>query len=117
MNGVNNMEWTIRMHWPEREEYDGYVTPERNKEYKIPFTCWQTVYYVHKKKWQKKKSPWVITKTKVLSMWASNTYGVQLGSGECIGESEFKYLFTDRDEAIDFCLKMNKRNKVKVYGE
>ena len=50
-------------------------------------------------------------------MWASNTYGVKLRNGDCIDQSQFKYLFTDRDEAIDFCLKKNERNKVKIYGE
>lgn len=111
------MNWTVRMHWPERTEYDGHVAQEKNEEYTIPFSCWQTVYYAHKKKWWKKNSPWVVTKTEVLSMWASNTYGVQLRNGVCIDVSEFKYLFTSRDEAIDFCLKKNERNKVKIYGE
>ena len=111
------MEWTIRIHQPERTDYDGYVVPEKTEEYTIPFICWQTVYYTHKKKWWKKRSPWIITKSEVLSMWASNTYGVKLKNGYCIDKSEFKYLFTDRDEAIDFCLKKNERNKVKIYGE
>lgn len=111
------MDWTVKIHYPERTDYDGHTTPERTEEYIIPFECWQTVYYAHKKKWWKEKSPWMITKTEVLSMWASNTYGVKLRNGHCIDESQFKYLFTDRDEAIDFCLKKNERNKVKICGE
>ena len=111
------MEWTIKMHWPGYTDYDGYAFQERNEEYTIPFYCWQKVYYAHKKKWWKKKSPWVITKTEVLSMWASNTYGVKLKNGDCIDKSEFKYLFTDREEAIEFCLKKNAHTKIKIYGE
>ena len=100
------MEWTIKIHKKDVDE-----------EYHVPFECWQTVYYAHKKKWWKKNSPWVVTKSEVLNMWASNTYGVKLRNGDCIDESQFKYLFTSRDEAIDFCLKKNERNKVKIYGE
>lgn len=111
------MKWIIRMHWPEHEEYDGYTTPERNEEYTIPFDAGQTVYYAHKKKWWKKKSPWVITKSYVTGMFATHAYGVTLNNGENIWAADFKHLFTDRDEAIDFCLKKNERNKVKIYGE
>lgn len=111
------MEWIIRMHWPEHEEYDGHVVPERNEEYTIPFECGQTVYYAHVKKWWKKKSPWVITKAKVIGMWARYSYGVTLDNGQDIDMYVFERLFTNRDEAIDFCLKKNERNKVKVYGE
>lgn len=111
------MEWTIKMREAERKDYDGYVLPEKNVEYTIPFFCCQEVYYAHKKKWWKKKSPWVITKTRVDGMWATGTYGVTLRTGEHLHESEFKYLFTDRDDAIDFCLKKNEGNKVKIYGE
>ena len=112
------MEWTIKMHHPERVEYDGYVTPEINEEYTIPFTCGQSVYYAHKKKLWKKKSPWVVTACRVVGMWATYVaYGVTLDTNEQLCITDFKYLFKDREEAIDFCLKKNERNKVKVYGE
>ena len=111
------MDWTIKIHSPGYTCHEGSVIPEKNEEYTVPFTCWQTVYYAHKKKFWKKNSPWVVTKTEVLSMWASNTYGVTLRNGDCIDQSGFQYLFTNRDEAIDFCLKKNERNKVKIYGE
>ena len=117
MNGDNIMEWTIKMHQPESREYDGYPVPEKTVEYTIPFEAGQTVYYAHKKKWWKKKSPWVITKTRVTGMWATNTYGVTLRTEEHLHESEFKYLFTNREEAIEFCLKKNAHSKVKIYGE
>mgnify|MGYP003308266563 CR=1 FL=1 len=100
------MNWTIILH-----------TQTADVEYVIPFESGQTVYYTHKKKWWKKKSPWVITKTRVDGIWATGTYGVTLHTDEHLHESEFKYLFMDRDEAIDFCLKKNERNKVKIYGE
>lgn len=116
------MEWTIKMHWLEHTEYDGHVVPERNEEYTVPFTCNQVVYYAHKKKWWKKNSKWVITKSRVVGVWATNTYGVEIRDsehiyGNHICESEFKYLFTDREEAIEFCLKKNAHAKVKIYGE
>lgn len=111
------MEWTIKIHVPERKTLDGVVYPERDEEYTIPFASLETIYYAHKKKFWKKRSPWVITKTEVVSVWASNTYGVKLNNGDCIHHSDFKYLFTNRDEAIEFCLKKNQHNKIKIYGE
>ena len=111
------MEWTIKMHWHERKTFDGVVSTERDEEYTIPFDSLETIYYAHKKKFWKKRSPWVITKTEVVRVWASNTYGVMLKSGDCIDCVNFKYLFTNRDEAIEFCLKKNQHNKIKIYGE
>ena len=111
------MEWTIKMHQPERTEYDGYVVHEKNYEYTIPFTSGQDVYYVHKKKFWKKRSPWVITKSCVIGVWATNTYGVILNTEEHLAESQFQYIFINRDEAIEFCLKKNQHNKIKIYGE
>jgi hypothetical protein len=111
------MEWVIKMHRPERTEYDGVVIPEKTEEYTIPFESQQQVYYTHKKKWWKKNSPWVITKTRVIGMWATNTYGVTLHNDYHLDVSEFKYLFTDREEAIEFCLKKNAHAKVKIYEE
>ena len=113
------MEWIIKMHWPDHIDCEGNVMYE---EYTIPFECHQEVYYAHKKKWWKKRSPWVLTKCRVIGVWATKTYGVTLQDDihimeNRIDQSEFKYLFTDLDEAIDFCLKNNERNKVKIYGE
>lgn len=84
------------------------------KEYEIPFTPMQTVYYVHKKKWCKK---WVITKTSITGIWIQHECGVILRNDVYLLESGFQYLFTDREEAIDFCIKKNAHSKVKIYGE
>ena len=111
------MEWTIKMHQAEHKDDFGVIHPEENVEYTVPFSCRQEVYYTHKKKWWKNKSPWVITKTRVDGIWATGTYGVTLHTGEHLHESEFKYLFTNREEAIEFCLKKNAHAKVKIYGE
>ena len=105
------MNWTIKIHKSDCEE-----------EHTIPFVCNQDVYYAHKKNWLKKNSKWVLTKSRVIGVWATNIYGVTIMDRDHvfnnhICESEFKYLFTDRDEAIDFCLKKNERNKIKIYGE
>ena len=100
------MTWTITM-----ESKQGSVI------HTIPFELFQSVYYVHKKKWWKKNSKWVVTKTQIVSAWATNTYGVTLCDATHICEDEFKYLFTSRDDAIEFCLKKNSYAKVKIYGE
>ena len=112
------MEWTIKRHWHEKTEWDGHISPARDEEYTLPFLCGQDVYYVHRKKLQKKRSPWVITKSPIVGVWADVVnYGIILNTDECLSESQFKYLFKERDEAIDFCLKKNAGNKVKIYGE
>ena len=105
------MEWTITVH-----------TTDGDTEYSIPFECNQKVYYVHKKKWWKPRSKWVVSVCRVVGVWATNTYGVTLHDEEHIFDnhldcSEFKYLFTNKEDAIEFCIKKNAHAKVKVYGE
>ena len=96
-------------------------TLDGDHEYTVPFECHQVVYYAHKKKWWKKNSQWVISKCEVVGIWATNVCGVTLNDKMHIDpirlcEDEFKYLFTDREEAIDYCIKKNAHAKVKVYG-
>lgn len=99
------MSWTITMH-----ELDG------SKTYDIPFECRQVVYYAHKKKWWKRKSEWVVSVCVVTGMWVTGVYGVILDDNEYIPFCDFDQLFTDKEEAIEFCLKQNTYAKVKVYG-
>lgn len=99
------MTWTITLHSTQEETCT------------IPFESFQTVYYAHRKKWWDSKSKWVISKCKVTGIWATNTYGVTLSNEEHIAESEFDCLFTDKESAIEFCLKKNAHSKVKIYGE
>ena len=111
------MNWTIKIVCPEHRTWDGVPVPHEEKEVEIPFKCYETVYYVHRKKWWKKSSPWVITKTEVRGVWATNTVGVTLKDNTHISEDEFCWLFTSREEAIELCLKKNEHRKVKIYGE
>ena len=82
----------------------------------IPFKVSQVVYYAHKKKWWKKNSKWVVSVCVVTGVWATNTYGVTLDNGDQIYYGDFDLLFTDKEEAIEYCIKKNAHAKVKVYG-
>jgi hypothetical protein len=100
------MTWSVTIH-----------TSDKDLTYHIPFECYQIVYYAHKKKPWKNHSKWVITKSTITGMWATNTYGVILSSSTYICEDDFHRLFINREEAIEFCLKKNAHAKVKIYGE
>ena len=116
------MEWTITIHQPELIGSKGSIIPEKTETHVVPFECGQYLYYAHKKKWWKENSKWVLTRCRVTGMWASGTYGITVvdemhidGMHLCV--DEFKYLFTDREEAIEYCIKKNAHAKVKIYGE
>ena len=96
---------------------------ERKNEYTtlhrvtIPFDMWQTVYLAHKKKWWKENSKWAVTRCKINNVWFTDTYGVTLNNGKQIHCSQFDMLFTNKEEAIEYCIKKNAHAKIKVYGE
>lgn len=101
------MEWTITMH-----------TLGGDHEYTVPFECRQVVYYAHKKKWWRKNSKWVVTVCVVTGVWAGGLgiYGVTMDNGENVAMCHFDQLFTDREAAIEYCIKKNAHAKVKIYG-
>ena len=109
--------WHVTMTVPEYTTYDGILVERHEETYKIPFEYMQTVWYVHRKDWTNKKSKWVITKSKITGMWATKCIGVTLANNEHVTDDLFDRLFTDRDAAIEFCLKKNEHRKVKIYGE
>ena len=111
------MNWTIKIVYPEHTTYDGLSVPREEKEFEIPFKKYETVYYVHRKNWLRNNSPYVITKCTVTGAWATNIVGVILDSEDYVEEDRFDMLFTDRDAAIECCLKKNEHRKVKIYGE
>lgn len=111
------MKWTIKLTIPEHRAYDGVLVEHYEEEHCIPFSCGDTVYYAHRKKWWKAGSPFVITKSCVTGVWATNTVGVILNGNTHVEKDEFKCIFTDIDAAIDFCLDQNARRKVKIYGD
>lgn len=100
------MNWTITMHKLFTDE-----------EHTIPFECGQVVYYAHKKRQWKKNSKWVLTKSTIVGVWATYAYGVTLENGTEICCVNFDELFTEREKAIEFCIKKNTHAKVKIYGE
>jgi hypothetical protein len=109
--------WTVKLIVPEHTTYDGVPVARQEKEYEIPFKSYEDIWYVHRKKWWNSKSPWVITKSHITGMWATNTVGVILDGDNHIAESNFDRIFTDRTAAIEYCLKKNEHRKVKIYGE
>ena len=111
------MNWTVKIVCPEHTTYDGILVERQETEFNIPFAYFETVYYVHRKKWWKKSSPWAITKSRISGVWATNMVGVILDTNEHVEEDRFDRLFTDREAAIEFCLKKNEYRKVKIYGE
>lgn len=111
------MKWIIKKVIPEHRAYDGFLVEHQETELEIPFELQEDVWYVHRKKWWRKKSPYVITKSRITGMWATNMVGVILLDNTHVGEDEFDRIFKDRDVAIEFCLKKNEHLKVKIYGE
>jgi hypothetical protein len=111
------MNWVIKIVVPEYTTYDGISVERHEETFEIPFECCQTVWYVHRKNWCKRNSEWVITKSKITGVWATNCIGVTLDNNDHIAEDNFDRLFTDRKAAIDECLKRNECRKVKIYGE
>ena len=80
----------------------------------VPYFPHQIVYYAYK---ERKK--WVIRKSTIVGIWATNIVGVLLDNGWHIDEDRFERLFKyeELDKAKDFCVKQSMREKVKVYGE
>ena len=111
------MNWTIKMVSPEHKTFDGVPIERQEKVFEIPFNYFDTVYYVHRKNWCKRNSPYVITKSEVRGVWATNTVGITLKDNTHISEDEFDRIFLNKTEAIEFCLKKNEHRKVKIYNE
>ena len=111
------LNWTIKVTTPEHRAYDGILIERQEVEYTIPFACGSIVYYVHRKSWWKARSPFVVTKCTVTGAWATNTFGIILDGNNHIAEDEFDRIFTDRDSAIEYCIKKNEHRKIKIYGE
>jgi hypothetical protein len=111
------MKWIIKRVIPEHRAYDGFLVEHQEAESEIPFDMGADVYYVHRKNWTRRNSPYVITKSTVTGAWVTNTVGVILNGDNHVAEEEFDRLFVDREEAIEYCLKKNEHRKVKIYGE
>ena len=111
------MNWTVTMNSKEYTDYDGFVYEAKTKTFECPFEYRQDVYYVYPKERLFRKAKWVILKTKISSVWATNCFGVCLEyDNNHIPEDWFHRLFTDKEAAIEFCLKKNEHSKVKIYN-
>lgn len=111
------MKWIIKRVVPEHTTWDGVLIKYQESETEIPFNSGSDVYYVHRKKWWKKNAPYVVTKCCITGVWATNMDGVILDGNKYVGDDEFDRLFTDKEVAIELCLKKNEYRKVKIYCE
>ena len=111
------MNYTIKMTIPEHHTYDGILVERKEVEHEVPFATDTTVWYAHHKKWWKRNSAYVLTKGRITGIWATHTIGVIFNGDQHIAEDEFDMLFTDREEALEYCLKKNAHRKIKIYGE
>ena len=112
------MKWTVTKHTKEYTDYGGVVHEAETKIFECPFEFLQTVYYAYPKERLLRKPTWVIVKTRISSVWATNIFGVCLEyDNNHIHEDWFYRLFTDKESAIEFCLKKNQQSKVKIYND
>ena len=110
------MKWTITTHIKQYTDYDGFVHEEKTKTFECPFEYHQDVYYVYPERHLFRKDKWVIRKSMITEVWATNIFGVCLDNGYHIHEDWFYMLFTNKEDAIEFCLKKNQQSKVKIYN-
>ena len=108
------MKWTVTMHTKEYTDYDGVIHEASTQTFECPFEYRQEVYYVYPEERMFRKTRWVVRKTRISSVWATNIFGVRLDCGDYIHEDWFYRLFTNKEDAIEFCLKKNQHLKVKI---
>lgn len=89
-----------------------FDTKERteHKEFDIPFEFHENVWYCYKR-----FRKYVVRESEIRGIWATNIVGITLDNNWHISEDEFNRLFTNKNAAIDWCLKQNQRGTVKVY--
>ena len=113
------MKWTVTIYEEEYVPHDEAAVSLERKEhiFECPFECGQKVYYAYLERHLFRKDKWVVRKSRIVGIWATNIYGVILDNSEQVYEGSFDLLFTNRNNAIDFCLKKNMQFKVKIYNE
>lgn len=104
------MNYKIILNTKEFDYYDGILQEAKREEFNIPYEYFEDVWYCYRK-----RKKYVVRESQIYGVWATNIVGVTLDNGWHIAESEFQRLFKDKNEAIDWCLKKNQREKVKVY--
>lgn len=81
-----------------------------DKHVPVKYTCFDIVYYAYKK-----KKRWVLRKSRINSFCFTNMLSYQLDNGWVVCDED--RLFTDKDQAIEFCLEHNKKDEVKIYNK
>lgn len=109
------MKWTVTISSSEYTDYDGFVHDAKTKTFECPFEVGQNVYYVYPEIRMFRKDRWVVRKSRVCEVWATNIFGVCLDNENHIDEGLFYRIFEDKESAIEFCLKKNNQAKVKIY--
>lgn len=106
--------YQIKMNYPAYTARDGEPVEEKTVEKEIPFGLHEIVYYAYKK-----RNRWVLRKSEIRSVWATNIVGVTLDNEWCICEDEFDRLYRKEElkKALDFCIKQSERAKVKIYNK
>lgn len=111
------MNYKLTLYTKEFIDWDGYKHEAKEWNYDCPFNSGQIVYYAYLEKHLLRKNRWVVRRSEIHGIWATNTYGVILDNNNHIDHSWFDRLFTNREEAIEFCLKKNQQSKVKIYNK
>lgn len=104
------MTYKVILESKERTSYDGVVYKAEHKEFDIPYEFYEEVWYCYKK-----RKRYVVRRSKISGIWATNIVGVTLDNNWHISKNEFYRLFKNRDDAVDWCLQQNQRCTVKVY--
>ena len=105
------MNWTVKMIVPEHRTYDGVLVEHEEHEVEIPFKRCADVWYVHRKKWWKRNSPYIITKGTVTGAWVTNRAGITLDGDNHIREDEFDHILLIETLLLNCVLKRMSREK------
>lgn len=76
----------------------------------VKYTFSDIIYYAYKK-----KNKWVLRKSKIDSFHFTNMLSYELDNGWIVWDED--KMFKDIDEAIEFCMKHNEKDKIKIYNK
>ena len=100
------MAWTVLV---KSDDCDDVTT------FECPFELFQLIYYVNKRERLFRKPEWVVESHRVTGVVITNTLNLYLDNKGYIDQSRFNRVFTNKEDAIEFCLKKNQQSKVKVF--
>ena len=86
-----------------------FNTLKEHETINIPYGFDCAIWYCYKR-----FKKYVVRESIVRGIWATNIVGITLDNNWKIPCDEFDRLFDDKNKAIDWCLKQNQRNTVKV---